>query len=77
MAIRLGSEHKLTAAFSYCVELSLQVFGATTHWRLDDRDHATETAKRAMLEFETASREFTDLAASQAGVHLPGQDLGT
>lgn len=77
LAIRLGSEHKLTTAFSSCAELSLQVFGATTHWRLEDRDHATSTAKRAMLEFETASREFIDLAASQAGVRLPGQDLST
>jgi TIR domain len=76
LAIRLGSEHKLTTAFSSCVELSLQVFGATTHWRLEDRDHATATAKRAMVEFETASREFIDLAARQAGVDLPGQDSG-
>ena len=38
LAIRLGSEHKLTTAFSSCVELSLEVFGATTHWRLEDRD---------------------------------------
>jgi hypothetical protein len=55
---------------------SLEVFGATTHWRLEDRDYATATAKRAMREFKTASRELIDLAARQAGVDLPGQCLG-
>jgi hypothetical protein len=76
LAIRLGSEHQLTAAFSSCVELSLEVFGATTHWRLEDCSYATATAKRAMVEFETASREFIDLAARQAGVAFPAQDSG-
>ncbi len=74
LAIRLGSEHELTTAFSSCVELSLKVFGATTNWRLEDRSYATGTARRAMVEFETATREFIDLAARQAGVDLPGQD---
>ncbi len=75
LASRLGSQHELTAAFSSCVELSLKVFGATTHWRLEDHNYATATAKRAMFEFEIASREFIDLSARQAGVDLPGQDL--
>jgi hypothetical protein len=76
LAIRLGSEHQLTTAFSSCAELSLEVFGATTHWRLEDRSYATAKAKRAMVEFETASREFIDLAARQTGIDLPGQDSG-
>jgi hypothetical protein len=76
LTIRLGTQHQLTTAFASCVELSLEVFGATTHWRLEDRNYATATAKRAMVEFETASREFIDLAARQTAVDLPGQDSG-
>jgi hypothetical protein len=76
LAIRLGSEHQLTTAFSTCVELSLEVFGATLQWRLQDRSYATATAKRVTVEFEKASREFIDLAARQTGLDLPGRDSG-
>ncbi|HEX3688167.1 MAG TPA: toll/interleukin-1 receptor domain-containing protein [Solirubrobacteraceae bacterium] len=74
LAIRFGSEHKLTTAFSSCVELSLEVFGAATHWRLEDHSYAAETARRAMAAFETASREFIDMAARQAGIDPAGQE---
>lgn len=37
-----------------CVDLTLQVFGATLHWDLKDHDYAREQAKRVMDDFEPA-----------------------
>jgi hypothetical protein len=73
LAIRFGSDHEVTTTFATCVELSLGVFAAKTHWRLEDHTYASETAKRAMYEFETARRTFTTAATRHAGVVLPDE----
>jgi hypothetical protein len=71
LAIRFGSEHEVTTDMAACVEVSLEVFGATLHWDLEDRDHARRQARRAMETFEPMWRRFIGAATRYAGVILP------
>jgi hypothetical protein len=74
LAIRFGLGYEVTADMISCVELSLVVFGATTHWSLGEHDYGRKEARRAMAEFEDAMAQFIDAATRHAGVELSAHD---
>jgi hypothetical protein len=71
IAIRFGPDHEVTHNIDACADVSLEVFGATTHWKLGDHQYAIDQAKGARDEFEVASRAFVTATVRYAGVDLP------